>query len=233
MIIAYMDFFRKSLRDLGKMPNFLTRMQLYLPCGKKVNLVYCFSGRMRIKREGESGRMDINFKLHVGQRNVKTAITATLCAFLYSLVGRNPTFACIGAIFGLGSDMSDSRLNGGNRFFGTIIGGLLGMLLFRIYICFYPEGGYHFALLPFLFAGVVALIVISQIFHWPGAVQPGGVVLCIILFNTPVETYVSYCVARMIDTGVGVALALLVNWLLPRERLSLLLEKLHLNTAVR
>ena len=94
-------------------------------------------------------------KFHVGQRNFKTALAATLCAFFYFIVDRNPTFACIGAIFGVGSDMDNSKLNGGNRFFGTVIGGLLGMVLFRLYICFYPEGHYSMLLLVFLFIGVV------------------------------------------------------------------------------
>ena len=75
---------------------------------------------------------------HVGMRNVKTALAATLCALLYFLVGRNHTFACIGAIFGVGSDMDNSRLNGGNRFFGTIIGGMVGIALFRVYIMIVP-----------------------------------------------------------------------------------------------
>lgn len=174
--------------------------------------------------------MDIgkyHLHLHVGQRNIKTALTATLCAMLYFLVDRNPTFACIGAIFGVGSDMDNSRLNGGNRFFGTIIGGLLGMLLFRLYIIFYPTGQKEPLMLLFLFVGVVALILISQTFNWPGAVQPGGVVLCIILFNTPVATYISYSISRMIDTGVGVAVALFVNWALPREKVVAWLDKLH------
>ncbi len=170
---------------------------------------------------------DMRYRLHSGQRCLKTAFAATLCALLYFIAGRNPTFACIGAIFGLGSDMSDSRLNGGNRFFGTIIGGLLGMALFRLYIIFYPEGGMHLFLLLPLFLGVIMLIILSLLFHWPGAVQPGGVVLCIILFNTPVSTYISYSIARMIDTGVGVALALLVNRLIPRERMIRWLEALH------
>ena len=156
---------------------------------------------------------------HIGMRNIKTAMAATITALLYFLVDMNPTFACIGAIFGMGSDMGNSKLNGGNRFFGTIIGGFVGMALFRLYIIFVPDGGYTFLLLLFVFAGVVALIVASQVFHWIGAVQPGGVVLCIILFNTPVETYIEYSVNRMIDTGIGVGIALLINWLLPRERL--------------
>ena len=78
---------------------------------------------------------------HIGMRNVKTALSATLCALLYLPFNRNPTFACIGAIFGMGNDMGHSWLNGGNRLFGTIIGGFLGMFLFRLYIIFCPDGG--------------------------------------------------------------------------------------------
>ena len=67
-------------------------------------------------------------------------------------------------------------------------------------------------LLPFI--GVVILIWLCQIF-WVGGVQPGGVVLCIILFNTPVETYVSYALNRIFDTAVGVLMALVINSMFP------------------
>lgn len=159
-----------------------------------------------------------SINLHVGMRNIKTALAATLCALLYFPIGRNPTFACIGAVFGMGCDMENSQLHGGNRLFGTAIGGLLGMVLFRFYIIFYPDGSTHLLLLLLLFVGVVILILISQNV-WPGAVQPGSVVLCILLFNTPVETYISYSLNRILDTGVGVVIALAINYFLPRERL--------------
>ena len=168
---------------------------------------------------------------HVGQRSIKTALAAVICAVLYMIWGRSPAFACIGAIFGMGSDMGNSRLHGGNRFFGTLFGGALGMALFRVYICFYPEGpqdGYRPLMFLLLFVGVVLLILVSQWFHWVGAVQPGGVVLCILLFNTPVDTYISYSINRIVDTGLGVLVALLVNWLLPRERVAKWLVALHL-----
>ena len=165
---------------------------------------------------------------HVGQRSIKTAAAATLVALIYLIFGGNPTFACIGAIFGLGNDMSMSRLNGGNRFFGTIIGGMVGIALFRLYIMIVPDGHQTALTLLFLFIGVVVLISACQAFKWPGGIQPGGVVLCIILFNTPVESYISYSVFRMIDTGVGVALSLLINYLFPRERVIRLLEKAHM-----
>ena len=153
----------------------------------------------------------------VGLRNVKTALSATLCASLYAIVGRNPTFACIGAIFGLGADMNDSWRNGGNRLIGTVIGGFLGMGLFWGYL----HQPFHERplLLPLLFLGVVILILCAQLFRWPGAIQPGGVVLCILLFNTPEHTYVAYALHRMVDTGFGVLVSLCINQFLSRERL--------------
>jgi len=62
------------------------------------------------------------------------------------------------------------------------------------------------------------LILISQIVNWPGAIQPGGVMLCIILFNTPVATYIDYSVNRIVDTGFGVIVALAINYFFPREK---------------
>ena len=165
---------------------------------------------------------------HIGMRNVKTAIAATLCAVVYFLIDRNPAFACIGAIFGMGADMPGSRLSGGNRFFGTVIGGVLGIALFRFHLIFYPQGGYTGLLLALLFVGVIALVLISTGFKWAGAIQPGGVVLCIILFSTPVETYLSYSINRIVDTGIGVLVALAVNWLFPRDRVVAWLEKMHM-----
>ena len=172
--------------------------------------------------------MPHNNPLHIGMRNVKTALAATICACIYFLFDQNPTFACIGAIFGMGSDMGTSKLSGGNRFFGTLIGGFIGMALFRVYIMFVPDGSYTPLLLLMLFIGVVVLIITSTAFKWAGAIQPGGVVLCILLFNTPVETYITYSVNRIVDTGIGVLVALAVNWLFPREKVVAWLEKYHM-----
>lgn len=150
----------------------------------------------------------------IGMRNIKSATAAALCALVYFFFDRSPAFACIGAIFGTGYDLENSKLHGGNRFFGTLIGGLLGMGLFRIYLIFYPQAGRHLLQVPLVFIGTIILIILCTKF-WVGGVQPGGVVLCIILFNTPPETYVSYSLNRIFDTGVGVLAAMLVNYLLP------------------
>ena len=150
----------------------------------------------------------------IGMRNIKTAIAATLCALVYYFFDRSPAFACIGAIFGMGSDYEMSKLHGGNRFFGTLVGGFIGMALFAVYAELFPDGSNRWVLIPLTFIGVVLLILACQRI-WVGGIQPGGVVLCIILFNTPVETYISYALNRILDTGIGVLAAFFVNAMLP------------------
>ncbi len=164
-------------------------------------------------KETKSGILS-HFPKKIGMRNIKTATAAALCAFVYSFTGHSPAFACIGAIFGMGSSLENSKLNGGNRFFGTIIGGLIGMALFRIHLIFYPEGGITWLMIPLVFIGTVLLILLCQTF-WVGGIHPGGVVLCIVLFNTSADDYVSYALFRMFDTGVGVLAALFVNSIFP------------------
>lgn len=160
------------------------------------------------------------FRFHIGMRNIKTAIAATLCALLYAFFERNPTFACIGAIFGMGSDFNDSKRSGGNRLFGTIVGGLIGMGLFYVYIQFYPEptSRFRFMLFELLFVGILIMVLVCQLLVIPGAIQPAGVVLCIILFNTPVDAYISYPLNRILDTAIGVIIGIVVNLLISRER---------------
>ena len=165
-----------------------------------------------------------DFRLHVGWRTIKTAVSAMLVAIVYCLIGRNPAFACIGVIFGLGYDMEDSIKNGGNRLFGTLIGGLLSIVVFRFYLIFFPQGGHTVFLAVLLGFAIVILILLCSYF-WPGGVQPGGVVLCIVLFSTPVDRYIPYALNRILDTSVGVIVALAVNYFLPRERVVCWWEK--------
>lgn len=127
-------------------------------------------------------------------------MAAALCALVYYFLDRGPAFACIGAIFGMGGSYDESRQFGGNRFFGTMVGGLLGMGLFAIYMELFPDGSNRWFLIPLTFIGVILLILLCQ--HvWVGGVQPGGVVLCILLFNTPIDTYITYALDRIFDTG--------------------------------
>ncbi|MEG0780420.1 MAG: aromatic acid exporter family protein, partial [Oscillospiraceae bacterium] len=146
----------------------------------------------------------------IGLRNLKTAISATLCAGLYLLFDRNPTFACIGAVFGMDNSMPSSLRTGGNRLIGTVIGGFTGMGFFRLSLLLpYSE----VSRLLLLFAGIIFLIWISQQVKCAGAIQAGSVVFFIVMLNTPENQYVSYALNRMLDTGFGVTMSIFINWL--------------------
>ena len=159
----------------------------------------------------------------LGQRSLKTALAAAMVALAYLPFGEDPTFACIGVIFGMGNGMEDSKKSGGNRLIGTVIGGLLGMGIFALEHWIFPEGN-DYVKVALVFVGVILLVWSSVTFRWPGAVQPGGVVLCIILFNTPAH-HIAYAFGRMFDTAVGVVFAIVVNQLLTRNRVDRWLKR--------
>ena len=126
----------------------------------------------------------------IGLRNIKTALAAALCALVYYFLDRSPAFACIGAIFGMGSSFMQSRLHGGNRFFGTMVGGFIGMGLFAIYMELFPDGSNAWVLIPLTFVGVIILILLCQRIS-PGA---GAVVIrrcCASCCSTPPRTLIS------------------------------------------
>ena len=87
-------------------------------------------------------------------------------------------------------------------------------------------GAYTLWLVPLTFIGTVILIVLCQMV-WVGGVQPGGVVLCILLFNTPVESYVSYALYRILDTTIGVLVAWAVSYVFPRGWMQLWQERIE------
>ncbi|MGI6498216.1 MAG: FUSC family protein [Oscillospiraceae bacterium] len=159
----------------------------------------------------------------LGQRSLKTALATAVLALIYLPFDRSPAFACIGAIFGMGNDIEDSKRSGGNRLIGTVIGGLLGMAALWIEYFFFSSGNYYLRVV-LIFLGIILLVCSSVVFRWPGAVQPGGVVLCIILFDTPSD-HISYAFGRMLDTAIGVVFAIAVNMLFRRSRVDKWLKR--------
>ena len=167
----------------------------------------------------------------IGLRNLKTAIAATLCAFIYALIDCNPTFACIAAVFAMNTDLQTSWETGGNRLWGTIIGGFTGMLFFYLYKQFlvvFP-GSVMASEMVFLFLGIMVMIIVSQFFHVNGSIPSGSVVFYIVMLNTPENQYISYALNRMLDTGIGVLVSITVNLLLPRELFAALPSKKQLS----
>ena len=61
----------------------------------------------------------------------------------------------------------------------------------------------------------------------------GGVVLCILLFNTPTDTYITYAMNRILDTGIGVLAAIFVNGMLPGGFTFSFMHRLYQRLGIR
>ena len=158
-----------------------------------------------------------SFKLPgVGMRVVKTVISCLLVALVYEylLDGRNPCFACIGAVYGMGSQFQEGFHNGFNRFVGTFLGGLMVIPFYWLYVNT-PFGIPNYI---YMEAGLFWVIYLNLAFGANNAIQPGTVVYFVVMFTQPLTGYVSYTIARIIDTGVGVLFSLVITMLHPSEK---------------
>ncbi len=147
----------------------------------------------------------------VGKRTLKTMLSVGIIILVYTLLDRNPCFACIGAVFGMGNKWVTGFQAGGNRSIGTLIGGVVALLFYK---------WYHGAT-PGLYQGIVlllalfVLLMVSQALGVNTTIQPGSVVLFVVILTVSPDRFVKYTIDRIIDTAVGVALSLGINKLMP------------------
>ena len=66
----------------------------------------------------------------VGFRTIKTIISATLIAIIYSFFDRSACFACIGAVFGMGNRFNGGLTASAAGICGAMVFGYLGSLIF-------------------------------------------------------------------------------------------------------
>lgn len=149
----------------------------------------------------------------VGMRLIKTCISCLVVSliYMYLLPDRNPCFACIGAAYATGSHIHEGFKHGFNRFVGTLLGGLMVIPFYWLYYT-KPLG------IPasvFMVVGLFLVIYINLMFGANNAVQPAAVVYFVVLYTQPMATYVSYTIARIIDTGIGAAVSILLTIAMP------------------
>lgn len=145
----------------------------------------------------------------VGLRNIKTALAVTVCMIIFHLIGReNAFYACIAAVICMKDTVSSSFTMGKNRLIGTILGGILGIVIIFIMIK-----------LPFLYdynafvtgVGIVGVIYACNLFNKPGSVTIACIVLIGIMINYSGPQSYAYAVGRSIDTAIGIIVAILIN----------------------
>ena len=157
-----------------------------------------------------------NFKSpRLTARMWRTALVVMLTSIIYQYLfkGRNPCFALIGAVYGVGSQFEEGFHNGINRLIGTIVGGVLVIPFYWLYTN-QPFG------IPdwfWLVAGLCLVLWCNLALGADSAIQPGTVMYFVVMFTVGEERVLFYTVARILDTGGGVIIALLITILLPSK----------------
>lgn len=165
----------------------------------------------------------------VGMRMVKTAVAVMIAygVFLpfgliydtesYSgVLGQvGPVYACIACIVCIQSTLGQTLRSGLSRLIGVAIGGVLGVATLLLG----PLLDNHLLVLPILGVLCVAGLWLCLLIRRPEACAMACIVPCVILISgvTGADRYY-YAAARILETVVGVCVAMLVNAVLPDHR---------------
>ena len=115
----------------------------------------------------------------------RTALVVLITSVIYEypLGGRNPCFALIGAVYGVGSQFEEGFHNGINRVIGTLVGGLLVIPFHRLYTS-QPFG------IPdwiWLVTGLCLVLWCNFALGADSAIQPGIVIYFVVMFTVGKE----------------------------------------------
>ncbi|SET01986.1 Uncharacterized membrane protein YgaE, UPF0421/DUF939 family [Natronincola peptidivorans] len=140
--------------------------------------------------------------MKIGLRTIKTGIAVTLSLLVSNILGiESPFYAAIAAIIVMQPTVSDSWKIGVNRLLGTMIGAAVGVAFVSISPGNPLLGG----------VGVIVLILATNKLNWKESISMGGVVFVGIFINAE-GGYLNYALHRLLDTSVGIIVAVVVNY---------------------
>ncbi len=141
-------------------------------------------------------------KYRIGMRTIKTGLAVAiglLIADLFNIQG--PLFVGIGAISTMQSSVSQSFVMGKNRMLGTVMGAIVA-LLFALYL---PRNPF------FLGLGIIIVIHILNLLDWKKSISLSAIVFLAVSNNHGLAM-APYATSRVLDTFIGIVIAVLVNY---------------------
>ncbi|RRJ66782.1 aromatic acid exporter family protein [Paenibacillus oralis] len=151
----------------------------------------------------------------IGLRNVKTGIAIFICLIVSTLLHLEyPFYAAIATIISMENSVTNSFKAGKHRTMGTFIGAIVG----ASFAFLEPRNAFYCAI------GVMVVIYICNLLKWNKSVSIACIVFLAIMLNLkPGENPLSYGFHRITDTLIGIAVAVIVNYVVfpPRHEVSL------------
>ncbi|MDO4633563.1 MAG: aromatic acid exporter family protein [Eubacteriales bacterium] len=153
---------------------------------------------------------------HIGQRMIKTSVAVFICLLILRLLGYRgetmPAEATITAIICMQPYISDTRAFAIDRFTGTIIGTIWGVIfLFLLYS--FPFLSHHFMILYAVMGlGVLLALYTSIALNMPDVSGLSAIVfMCIVIQFPEIETPHLEVARRFLGVMIGTTVAITVN----------------------
>lgn len=162
----------------------------------------------------------MNQKYKLGLRALKTAIAVFLCLLIAIIFNRSDMFfASIAAVICMQQTYDQTYSIGIHRLIGTTIGGAIGLGALLI-MKYSPYKEYLDIILAPLC--ILVVIYICNVVEYKNSVVIGCIVtLSVILQHATLNAYTNtflYVINRVIDTCIGIIIAMLVNKFLFRKK---------------
>ncbi len=150
-----------------------------------------------------------------GARTRKTGLAVLICLLLDYALGYNaPLNACIAAILTMQATQRESLSTGVNRLLGTAIGGITGLVLLAL-LTLYPHGALRVGLAAL---GVMLCISICCLSRIQEAAPIAAIVVLGVVLEQRAENPLLFAVLLVVETAVGVLVAMGVNWFVSRPK---------------
>lgn len=139
----------------------------------------------------------------IGMRTIKTAFAVVFTIIVAQILNlRSPFFAGIAAIMAMQTSVSESLTKGKDRMYGTIIGGIIALVLSIIA----PEN------VILIGIGIIIIIYLSNILGWKESTQMSMIVFLSIMLNFDDASRTSYVFNRILDTLIGLVIGTIINY---------------------
>ena len=158
-----------------------------------------------------------HYHIHVGMRIIKTVIAVFICGLIGWLRARDGLdfFSLIAAVICLQKSTEATIKNSFNRFAGTAIGGVFGVAVLFMETKLHTQQFMPLYLL-ILALLLIPIILVTLAIHKPSVSSFTCIVfLGVTVYHVSDSNPYTYAVNRLLDTVIGVIVALIINLALP------------------
>ncbi|WP_025868445.1 FUSC family protein [Enterococcus crotali] len=152
-------------------------------------------------------------KFKIGMRTFKTGLSVFFC-ILVSILLKRETYvvAAITTVFTLREDMENTVRYGKHRIIGNVMGALMSVVVIAVFNLLGRTELVQLIFIPVIITLMIALL--AGLGYHEGTVGACATLLTIV-FMIPANRSYGYAFARVVDSFIGMGIALLVNYFIP------------------